>query len=383
MESIAIVVVGYNRISGMLRLLDSLNNAFYQEDSVDLIISLDHSGVAEIVDEAEKYNWNHGKKRVRTFDERQGLRKHILKCGDYLEEYDAIAVFEDDIVVSPAFYEYAKQAVEFYKNNDDVAGISLYTHKINVNTNAPFTAEKTSYDVYFQQFAQSWGQIWMKRQWMDFKKWYMENGEKPIAADDVPTYVSNWPETSWLKYHIKYCIETNKYFVYPYHSLTTCFSDVGEHCKTENNIFQVPMMRSLGMKYRFGVEKKELAVYDAFFEREDLENYLEIPKGMLCTNIYGHKSVNSSQRYLLTRKEEPYGIVKSFGLTMRPHECNIICGIAGDDIFLYDITMPRKNNLRRNDNAYRFISYYYNISSSWRLLFGYIIEKIKRKFQRK
>lgn len=382
MSRLAVVVVGYNRVSGMKRLLSSLECAYYGTDKVDLIISIDNSGLAEPIEAAQQFVWTHGEKLVRSFPQRQGLRKHILSCGEYLQQYDAIAVLEDDIVVSPAYYEYMKQTVEYYKDNSDIAGISLYTHKTNVNVNAPFDAQSGTYDVYYQQFAQSWGQIWMKNQWADFVKWYESHSCDSVAADNVPQYVSNWPETSWLKYHIKYCIDNNKYFVYPYNSLSTCFCDVGEHCKEANTAYQVPMLVQVGKCYALSDDIDKLVVYDAFFERVGLEKRLEFETDELCVDIYGHRTNTQGKRYLLTTKAMPFELVKGYSLEMRPHELNIIMGVEGDDVFLYDTTKqcPKKQN---DISAYKHIMYYYKLSVSWKKIKGYCLERAKKKVSEK
>ena len=57
----------------------------------------------------------------------------------------------------------------------------------------------------------------------------------------LPKYITQWNTQSWLKYFMRYIVETNKYFVYPYFSLTTNVSEVGEHCKIPNNDFQVSL----------------------------------------------------------------------------------------------------------------------------------------------
>ena len=119
--------------------------------------------------------WPFGNKIIKTYPKRMGLRNHILTCGDYVEGYDGIAVFEDDIFVAPTFYSFMKQAVEFYKDDDNVAGISLYSHMWSEYNKRPFVAEKKEYDNYFLQYAQSWGQVWMPKQWKEFKEWYKNN----------------------------------------------------------------------------------------------------------------------------------------------------------------------------------------------------------------
>lgn len=383
MSRFALVAVGYNRIPGILRLLRSLASADYDEP-VDLIISLDNCGKPDVENAVADLDWKYGQKIVRTFPERQGLRKHILSCGDYLKQYDAIAVFEDDIVVSPAFFAYMKQCVEFYSDCDDVAGISLYSHKLNVNVNLPFEPEPGEKDVYLMKFAQSWGQVWMKKQWFSFRKWIDKNIGKPLEAADTPRLICNWSDSSWLKYHIKYCIEAGKYFVYPYHSLTTCFSDVGEHCKKENDYFQVALMSPGRKNYLLGrVDDPSVVKYDAFFEREGLENKIGIPAGELCTDIYGAKNNREGKRYWLTRRAAPYETVKQFALNMRPQECNVIYDVAGKEIFLYDTGHSAK--LVKKDSlsvSCKTVSYYYNVAAEWKMLVRYLLAKMKKRLKR-
>lgn len=79
MARFAVVVVGYNRVKGLERLSEMLDKAIYDEP-VDLIFSIDNSGVETVVEFANKFEWHHGEKKVRTFEERQGLKKHILQC---------------------------------------------------------------------------------------------------------------------------------------------------------------------------------------------------------------------------------------------------------------------------------------------------------------
>ena len=61
-------------------------------------------------------------------------------------------------------------------------------------------------------------------------------------SEKIPEYLNGWPESSWLKYHTRYCIETDRYFVYPYVSLSTNFSDAGEHADVTVNDHQVELM---------------------------------------------------------------------------------------------------------------------------------------------
>ena len=336
----AIVAIGYNRKNDFARLIESLLRVDYQNDCVDLIMSIDNSGKKEVEEYADSVVWPFGQTRVITFPERQGLKQHILKCGKFLEEYEAIVVLEDDIVVSPAFYNYAKQSVNRYIDDDNIAGISLYSHQWNPYIKLDFIPHSSAFDVYFLQTAQSWGQIWLKRQWNEFVKWYeVQDGFE--MTPEIPGQIGNWGKNSWLKYHIKYCIEKNKYFVFPYHSLSTCFSSVGEHSNDETNILQVPMQIDPVFKYRLPEFGNAKAVYyDAFFERQrTLSACLGLDEYNLSVDLYGLKMKQDiKRRYLLSCRVLPYKVTKSFARSLRPHEDNIVMGIEGNDFFLYDTT---------------------------------------------
>lgn len=125
---IGILTIGYNRANNLLRLLNSINAATFPTDDVDLLISIDNSGTKDVENAANSFKWLHGRKKIYTYPERLGLRKHILKCGDFLDFYDALVVLEDDLVVAPSFYMYVLMTVNKYIENNNIAGISLYTH---------------------------------------------------------------------------------------------------------------------------------------------------------------------------------------------------------------------------------------------------------------
>ena len=105
--------------------------------------------------------------------------------------------------------------------------------------------------IIFFQYAQSRGQIWFRRQWNDFRRWYDKNNGLLTESVDMPYDVTSWKETSWLKYHIKYCVENDKYFVYPYLSYSTCFGEVGEHVKSDTNMWQVALSNGKNNSFHF------------------------------------------------------------------------------------------------------------------------------------
>lgn len=380
MGKYALIAIGYNRAENMRRLLASLEKAYYGADEVTLIVSIDNSGTNAVEKIAKQFIWTHGPKKVVTYPERQGLRKHILHCGEYVREYEAVAVFEDDIVAAAGFYQYMKSAVEQYGADDRIAGISLYDHSWNVHTNEPFEAAFSGADGYFLQFAQSWGQVWMKNQWLDFAAWYEKHCEEFGPQEDIPQDVSNWPETSWLKYHIKYCIEQNKYFVYPYKSLSTCFSEVGEHCWEQDSHLQVPMLATLKETYCLpSLDDTDAVRYDAFFERVLCEGQVAgVEWKDICVDLYGFRKGYLGKRYVLTTRSLPYQCIKTFGMELRPQEMNALCDIPGEDIFLYDLDQAAEGKTAK-DNRLRVFRYRFKLYGHTQQLMLCVLEKLKNR----
>ena len=380
MSKLCVVAIGYNRLESLQRLLESIENAEYGDDQCTLIISLDNSGNIGIYQMAKDFQWSHGSKKVVLQEKRLGLKQHILKCGDYLNDFEAGAILEDDIIVSPAYYHFMKQAVDFYKDDPNIAGISLYTHLRNPIAKYPFEPHKTIYDTYFIQYAQSWGQIWIRERWIEFKKWMSENDSSFNMIPRVPQNVCEWSEKSWLKYHIRYCVEKNKYFVYSYDAFSTCFAEVGEHCWLKQNALQVPMLLDSGKIYRFAPfnDKERAAFYDSYFERENLQvSGIDINQKVIF-DLYGKKNINDYKaRYFLSSQILDYKIVKAFGREMRPQEINIVYDIKGDDLYLYDTNIKEKNRKKKN-NVNEYI-YFHKVLGHTKMIFNLLVEKIKEK----
>ncbi len=356
----AIVVVAYNRDYPLKRLLNSLSRACY-DSPVDLVISIDKNGNQDVYSLADSFNWPHGNKEVVKKQHHLGLRHHILECGDLTARYGSIILLEDDLFVSPYFYTYARQCMEFYASDSNIAGISLYSHGYNETAYMGFRPLEDSSDVFFLQIASSWGQGWTKAQWQRFIKWYEKNKDRTFTElDGIPANVLQWSESSWKKYFIAYMIESDKYFVYPRISLSTNFSDPGIHHKTKQTRFQVPL-QFFPKEWTFKPLQDSLAVYDAFHEilpeklkqlHGDLHGYdLEI-------DFYGQKKLaNTNRKYALTTKPavDP---IQTFGKELKPIELNIVYGIKG-----LHISLAKTKNCQdyTEDRLIYDLSYYYNI----------------------
>lgn len=339
---IPIVVVAFNRPRSLTRLLKSLDEAAYPNEDIDLIISIDRAkDNQDVLALANTFEWKYGIKKVVYQEVNLGLRKHILKCGDISMDYGAVIVLEDDLFVSPNFYVFAEQALNFSLAEPNIGGISLYNHQLNVHSRDNFSPIQDGFDNWYFQFASSWGQAWTKEQWSRFMEWY--NTEPAIDDNEnVPEYVRSWSPKSWLKYNITYLIEKNLFFLYPKISLTTNFSDAGTHVGNDSTIYQVPLDYGAKKDYKFSKVTESTSVYDAFYENLNLSDAIGVQKDELCVDLHGIRPVQD-KRYLLSPKILDFAIITSFGKSLKPHDDNVLRQIDGHEIFLYDTRVPLKN----------------------------------------
>lgn len=365
-----IIVIGYNRPDSLLRLLGSLRKAHYPPGNVRLVISLDNSGMDEPRQAAEAFDWPFGEKRVIAHQQRLGLRNHVLSCGDLTEEYGEVIVLEDDLFVSPFFYEYTSRALTFYAEDPLVAGISLYGHQFNQTANLPFMpVDNGNADVYFMQLAASWGQAWSRSHWIGFRHWLEQHGTDISDVDDIPHDIRGWPESSWLKLYNAYIITLDKFFVYPYRSLTTNFGDPGQHFHIASSRFQVPIQQR-SMDYRFITLQDSLAVYDAYCEV--LPSSLKKQNPRLAgydftVNLYGCKERTSGLQLTRTAQQ---GLL-NFSLSMKPMELSAMHDLEGEGIALVESADLDGASLNTPKSEYDMYRFFYKFPSPQVILLGF------------
>lgn len=378
---LAIVIVLYNRIDSAKRLLESIKRITNVIDNVDLILSIDKSDKEEeMILLTDNLTWKYGKIYIRTFPENQGLKKHILKCGEYTTEYDGVIILEDDLIVSPYIVQFATDALNYYGDMEEIAGISLYKHRIVPGINRIFETDTNSSDVFLLQYAQSWGQCWNKRMWDDFYQWYVKNENYNFDKNDkLPEYLGKWGKNSWLKYHIAYVVENNKYFLYPNISLTTNCTEAGVHSRSTQNDYQVPFLINFRSFNMLGIDK--LIKYDVYFERVDLslKSLLNI-NGKVCLNLYGARQKFDNYDYMISCDNFCYEIERRFRLKLRPIELNLIYQEEGNDIFVYNLN-KKNNKMSKNGNIN---VYKYDLRTiTWRKCVAILLYEIKNKITSK
>jgi hypothetical protein len=327
----AIVVIAYNRPDALSRLLRSLDAAQTRAPSTEipLVISIDQSDNALVTEIAEGYHWKLGQKRVVKHKERQGLKKHILSAGDLVDDFENVVMLEDDLWVSPFLWEYIAQSIGFCELYENIAQVSLYSNVYNETACLPFQPFNDGHDNYYMKVASSWGQLWTRNQWREFKKWLPRFEDKRNKYEAIlPANAKRWPETSWKKIFQSYLIDQNKLVLYPRVSLTTNFSDAGTHHVGGDFHLQSPILTFEKPLYNLAPPLESHSVYDEHCERadsyfiDDMLQAFNLPE--ILVDLYGTKDPGKfAGKYVLTSQEVTGDVLAIFSPGLRPHELNI------------------------------------------------------------
>ncbi len=340
----AIVIAAYNRPEALDRLLSSVSKGIFPEN-VPLVISVDFGGARrqQVLNVAETFEWRRGEKLIIKHETHLGLKAHFFYTGALSNDFGSIIRLEDDYYVSPVLYEYASKALEFCKDDPRIAAISLYNVRFNGITKEPFIPYPDDGDNYFMQSPWSHGQAFLASQWEPYASWCHEH-DRVVSTED--TLHDSWAALDgeeWFPSAAKYLVETNRFYVFPRESFCTNFGDIGEHFRKPSGFFQVPL-QTRKRASRFQKLDDSIAVYDAFQEMmadrlarmtHDLDGYdFEI-------DLNGTKAQSKIRQPFVVTSQPCRSPIRTWGLSLYPHEANVVEGIPGSDLKLC-----RRENLR-------------------------------------
>lgn len=379
-DKVAVVAIGYNRKGALSRLLDSLNSANYSTEDIPLVISIDSSGDTDFYEFVRSFEWKHGEKIVNIQEKRLGLKTHILQCFSLSEFFKGVIILEDDLFVSPSFYKYATEALDYYGDVEQVAGIALYKNEYNGFHGLPIQFLNSGYDVFAWQSVCSWGEALNYRMWKNFSKW-LETFDDDFQPYDMCETIIGWTR-AWSKYMYAYMLDTNKTFIYPYQPVTTNFNDAGGEHGGGGSIVQVNLMQG-ERNYHFG-KFESLEQYDIYGNNKAIASWLDIEEENLTIDFYGDRRYYKG-RYILSPCNLPYNRKQSFRLTMRPWELNIKYGIKGEDIILYERGTSNKTLPPKRALSYKLVDYFLTRHQrfiSLRCVMSRLFYKCKKKIWR-
>ena len=124
-------ILTWNRPDSFKRLVSSIKQSHYGIDHVDLIIHVDGGYQnKDTKDVANSIKWPFGNKKVFFSNDRKGLAQAWFSAWFPSDNKTFAIIFEDDIVVSPLWYQWLTCAWKKYRDRDDIAGISLQRQRL-------------------------------------------------------------------------------------------------------------------------------------------------------------------------------------------------------------------------------------------------------------
>ena len=342
-----IVVNAYNRPLALERLLASIQKAAIPSGA-RLILSIDAGGDQQVRKIAETTSWPHGEKEVHVHKENLGLVEHLRYCGGLSQIHGDIVYLEDDLVVSRQFYTFACRALEAYRTDGRIAGVSLNRIHSNGYTQMPFEPALDASDAFFAQIYWYQGQAYTPQMWAGFERWWTKR--RPITPADGlhPLFL---PHPRWhndfFPDAMHYLAETGRTFVFPRESHTTNFGDAGTHFPSATRAFQVPLQHRR-VEYRLGTLEDALAVYDSFFEILPEKLAPAIPHAEFDVDLNGSKPPSALRTDLVLTTRPVRRAQKSFALALRPPEMNVLESVPGTGI-----SLARRDDVLRGAHADR------------------------------
>lgn len=240
-----VVVFTYNRLDTVVSLINSLKQNLLSKDTEIIIFSdypKNENIFPDVIQVRKFLKTIDGFKSVKIVERNQnyGLAKNIIEgVTEIINKHGSIIVLEDDLVVSKNFLSFMNQALEFYKDDDNIFSISGFTWNLK-------TIQNLDDDVYLSYRPSSWGWGTWKNQWKnidwnvsDFNDFMQNKGEKQKfnrGGADMTRMLNDYVKgknNSWAIRWAYAMYKQNKYCIYPKISKiqNIGFGESATHCK--------------------------------------------------------------------------------------------------------------------------------------------------------
>ena len=189
-----VVILTAHRTESFSRVYHSLLVAEYSGAVVDILIHVDgvgkdHSPRERDVEYAKSIYWPHGTKFLTVESEQIGLRRSRLSVSPRLM-HTHVAIFEDDMEVSPQFYQFFKHvhAANFFTRS---TAMCLHPSDWELKVIEERECELDEIpDVRFYLTPEpcNWGPIWSSTEWRRFKRWARNletSGLQPFTPPEI------------------------------------------------------------------------------------------------------------------------------------------------------------------------------------------------------
>lgn len=260
-DQIQIHVIGWRREEGMRQLLDQLEASNYEgwDKEVPLYIHIDGNSSQTVDSVAQNFKWSHGPKHLDLRSENVGLREmwfsSLGKAAHLAGDNTLMVVFEDDIMVSTAYFQWLIKMIDEYARNPrcrdaNLVGFSLSTITFQ-ETFTPFhkwsaqeiiaksykhkDPSRPTSAAFLTSVPSSWGAAYWSDHWKDFDKFVKIRMQQPFYDLDaekikeknywerkmspphlhIPGARSNWWQNSWKRFMVDMMHARGLVMLYP------------------------------------------------------------------------------------------------------------------------------------------------------------------------
>jgi hypothetical protein len=177
-----------------------------------------------VVSVARAWHWPYGDVRIHARDKWVGLRRQWLEADDSGNPSGSL-ILEDDLEVSPLFFQWWRDAIAAYGGRPDVAGVTLQRAQLVLKGGVYDMPEVDSaqYPLFLYKLVGTWGFAPVPAVWARFLRWYGGTGGADAAVGVDGLHSSIWLETDiargkaqsmWMQHFVKFCDEEGLYIVH-------------------------------------------------------------------------------------------------------------------------------------------------------------------------
>lgn len=317
-RSLRVIVLTKDRPHSLSKLLNSLQNAQYNGDTVDLRVHIDCCEVTEVLKVAGNFKFSHGQKTITVSPTELGLQGAWLHAWVPADDAERAIILEDDIVLSRLWYVGLREMWDRYGGLTDLAGISLmrqqlvpypvpghaYTREIGVSGN-PFLYSLVG-SIAFSPNAAYWQQ---------FCEWAnaMRLSDVDLNVSTPPLITSSWwnqldRRHIWTQLFVNFSLRFNLFTLYLKGMKTEALAmhtrAKGAHFPTALGPDSEPMLSLPHFSeklYRYGWdgERADIMQYNVIQTQLLLDSFVIVTSHMArlhgCVNVifvHGHHLVN-------------------------------------------------------------------------------------------
>jgi len=210
-----IVLFVYNRPWHTQQTIEALQNNYLAKES-ELFIYSDQAkseDATKSVDEVRTYiSQVKGFKKVTIIKREKnfGLADSIIDgVTKVVNEFEKVIVLEDDLVTSPNFLKFMNEALELYKEKQDVWHISGWNYPTDINI---------SEDAFFWRAMSCWGWATWSVKWKYFEK----DSKKLLSSfmkEDIKKFNIDGYQDFWVQVEENYNAQKNTWAVFWYASI--------------------------------------------------------------------------------------------------------------------------------------------------------------------